>query len=390
MKKRKRDAAERAAGGTSASAEAPSGGSASEVAAADGALADAAGSPEGEPAAPELAADAVPLDTADVDENSSGTVSGEMATNDFAFPDGELGEDSELDVEPVDVPEGETGGVTDADPGDEGMLPKEASRIQSILESLLFAADRPLGLGDLKRLLGERDAKPITEALDELRQRRADSGIQLVSVAGGWQLRTHPANGAWVAKLVAGRPQRLSRAMMETLAIVAYRQPITRPEIDEIRGVDCGPVLRTLLDRGLIRVIGKKEEVGRPMLYGTTPEFLKTFSLKDLTELPTLREFHELGAAERAEVDATLPASAAGQGAAAPSGDGDPIRPSTVELPQADPAEEDALFEELDRATEAATRATAAPQDANANADPNTEADSAAGTESVQASTEVP
>ena len=390
MKKRKRDAAEKAAGGTSASAEAPSGGSASEVAAADGALADAAGSPEGEPAAPELAADAVPLDTADVDENSSGTVSGEMATNDFAFPDGELGEDSELDVEPVDVPEGETGGVTDADPGDEGMLPKEASRIQSILESLLFAADRPLGLGDLKRLLGERDAKPITEALDELRQRRADSGIQLVSVAGGWQLRTHPANGSWVAKLVAGRPQRLSRAMMETLAIVAYRQPITRPEIDEIRGVDCGPVLRTLLDRGLIRVIGKKEEVGRPMLYGTTPEFLKTFSLKDLTELPTLREFHELGAAERAEVDATLPASAAGQGAAAPSGDGDPIRPSTVELPQADPAEEDALFEELDRATEAATRATAAPQDANANADPNTEADSAAGTESVQASTEVP
>jgi segregation and condensation protein B len=397
MKKRKRDAAEKAAGGTSASAEAPSGGSASEVAAADGAVADgavadAAVSPEREPGAPELTADAVPLDTADADENSSGTVSGEMATNDFAFPDGELGEDSELDVEPVDVPEGEAGGVTDADPGDEGMLPKEASRIQSILESLLFAADRPLGLGDLKRLLGERDAKPITEALDELRQHRADSGIQLVSVAGGWQLRTHPANGSWVAKLVAGRPQRLSRAMMETLAIVAYRQPITRPEIDEIRGVDCGPVLRTLLDRGLIRVIGKKEEVGRPMLYGTTPEFLKTFSLKDLTELPTLREFHELGAAERAEVDATLPASTAGQGAAAPSGDGDPIRPSTVELPQADPAEDDALFEELDRATEAATRATAAPQDANANAnaDPNAEVDSAASAESPQASTEVP
>ena len=96
--------------------------------------------------------------------------------------------------------------------------------------------------------------------------------------------------------------------MLETLAIVAYRQPITRPEIDEIRGVDCGPVLKTLLDRNLIRMIGKKEEVGRPLLYGTTPEFLRTFSLGDLSELPTLREFHELGEAEMAKVDAAAPA----------------------------------------------------------------------------------
>jgi len=215
---------------------------------------------------------------------------------------------------------------------------------------------------DLKRLLNERDGKRITTALEALRERRADTGIQLVSVAGGWQLRTHPANGAWVAKLVAGRPQRLSRAMMETLAIVAYRQPITRPEIDEIRGVDCGPVLRTLLDRSLVRVIGKKEEVGRPMLYGTTPEFLKTFSLRDLTELPTLRDFHELGAAERAEVDAVT--SARGQAGAA--GDLDApldigaLRPSTVELPNVDPDEEEALLEELEQATQVAGRATAA------------------------------
>ena len=95
--------------------------------------------------------------------------------------------------------------------------------------------------------------------------------------------------------------------MLETLSIVAYRQPITRPEIDDIRGVDCGPVLKTLLDRGLVRMIGKKEEVGRPILYGTTPEFLRIFSLSDLSELPTLREFHELGAAEMAKVDAEAP-----------------------------------------------------------------------------------
>jgi segregation and condensation protein B len=314
--------------------------------------------------------EAVPMDLTADDQNPSGTVTGEMATNDF----------DSLETEPLplsgeDALPASEGGVTDADPEDDVSLPTDASRIESILESLLFAADRPLALGDLKRLLSEKDPKPISVALEALKQRRADSGIQLVSVAGGWQLRTHPANGTWVAKLVAGRPQRLSRAMMETLAIVAYRQPITRPEIDEIRGVDCGPVLRTLLDRGLIRVIGKKEEVGRPMLYGTTPEFLKTFSLRDLTELPTLREFHELGVAEKAEVDATLPSAAAG--AAAAEGGGEraaPIRPSTVELGQVDPAEEDALFDELDRATAAAGRATAAPIDPAADAEAEAEA----------------
>ena len=249
---------------------------------------------------------------------------------------------------------------------DEGeALPDDDSRFESILESLLFASDRPLTVADLKRLLGERDSKRISSALESLRERRADSGVQLISVAGGWQLRTHPGNGAWVAKLVSGRPQRLSRAMMETLAIVAYRQPITRPEIDEIRGVDCGPVLRTLLDRTLIRVIGKREEVGRPLLYGTTPEFLKTFSLRDLTELPTLREFHELGAEEQARVDASAPAA---EGAASSLTDAPPLRPSTVELSEVDTAEEDALLEELEQATQLAGRATKAPIDPEAEA----------------------
>ena len=249
---------------------------------------------------------------------------------------------------------------------DDAILPNDASRFESILESLLFATDRPLSLADLKRLLGERDGKRVTSALESLRARRADCGVQLITVAGGWQLRTHPANGLWVAKLVSGRPQRLSRAMMETLAIVAYRQPITRPEIDEIRGVDCGPVLRTLLDRTLIRVIGKKEEVGRPILYGTTPEFLKTFSLRDLTELPTLREFHELGADEQARVDAASPPPEGAPSAAA--GDAAPLRPSTVDLPDVDSAEEDALLEELEQATQLAGRAT------KAHVDPESEA----------------
>jgi segregation and condensation protein B len=154
--------------------------------------------------------------------------------------------------------------------------------------------------------------------------------------------------------------------MLETLAIVAYRQPITRPEIDDIRGVDCGPVLKTLLDRGLIRMIGKKEEVGRPILYGTTPEFLRTFSLKDLGELPTLREFHELGEAEMAKVDAQAPSvdGAPGDpvsGAAAPPA----TLPGPSDLPTHDPDEEDELMSELDRATAAAADAAKATKPAD-------------------------
>jgi segregation and condensation protein B len=251
---------------------------------------------------------------------------------------------------------------------DAAPLPADESRISSILESLLFAADRPLAVADFKRLLGDPNGARIAQILERLRLSRAETGIQLVSVAGAWQLRTHPQNGNWVAKLVAGRPQRLSRAMMETLAIVAYRQPVTRPEVDEIRGVDCGPVLRTLLERGLVRAIGKKEEVGRPILYGTTPDFLKTFSMRDLTELPTLREFHELGAEERAKVDrsdkAASPAGATGTAGGARSGDapdGSSLPTVTVsELPTYDPAEEDSLIDELESATQLATLATEA------------------------------
>jgi segregation and condensation protein B len=243
-------------------------------------------------------------------------------------------------------------------------------RLESILESLLYAADRPLGVSDLKRLVNERDAKKVAAALEALRARHADTGIQLASLAGGWQFRTHPDNAQWVAKLVAGRPQRLSRAMLETLAIVAYRQPITRPEIDEIRGVDCGPVLKTLLDRNFVRVLGKKEDVGRPMLYGTTPEFLRTFSLRDLTELPTLREFHELSEQQMASVDAQapLPESAARAATDASAADapaptaGEPARspfaPTPLDLPPVDQDEEDDLLGALDEATRAATRAT--------------------------------
>ncbi|HEX4404560.1 MAG TPA: SMC-Scp complex subunit ScpB [Polyangia bacterium] len=255
--------------------------------------------------------------------------------------------------------------VADSDEGFPEAIVATAARLESIIESLLYAADRPLSVSDVKRLVNERDGKKVTAALEALRERHADTGIQLASLAGGWQFRTHPDNGPWVAKLVAGRPQRLSRAMLEALAIVAYRQPITRPEIDEIRGVDCGPVLKTLLDRGFVRIVGKKEDVGRPMLYGTTPDFLKVFSLKDLSELPTLREFHELSEQQMASVDAQAPLAEAAPTAPAPS----PFAPTPVELTPVNQEEEDDLLEELEGATLAATRASGPPPGSEAGAE---------------------
>jgi segregation and condensation protein B len=314
-------------------------------------------------------------------------------------PESEVAPESAAAPESVAAPELEVAPESESEPEvaaepPEVPLPDDEARIESILESLLFAADRPLAVADFKRLLDDPNGTRLGSLLERLRERRAATGIQLVQVAGAWQLRTHPANGAWVAKLVAGRPQRLSRAMMETLAIVAYRQPITRPEVDEIRGVDCGPVLRTLLERGLVRAIGKKEEVGRPILYGTTPDFLKTFSMRDLTELPTLREFHELGAEERAKVDTKLgagqnpgPGAAVGPGGADPSSSALPVL-TVSELPNYDPAEEDSLIDELENATRVATHAVRVHTDpeTNTETEPNTESGAESGAGSGTAS----
>jgi segregation and condensation protein B len=291
------------------------------------------------------------------------TVETQLETAEAALGEAAEGE-SEAAVEAAGDAEGEPEPVVES-----------AGRLESILESLLYAADRALSTTELKRLVNERDTKKVTAALEALRERHAETGIQLASLAGGWQFRTHPENAPWVSKLVAGRPQRLSRAMLEALAIIAYRQPITRPEIDEIRGVDCGPVLKTLLDRGFVKILGKKEDVGRPMLYGTTPEFLKTFSLKDLNELPTLQEFHELTAQQQAAVDAQAPL-AEGAAAAAPAGEAaappppSVFSPSPMDLTPVDQEEEDDLLEALESATMAASRAAGPPPGTGAEASP--------------------
>jgi segregation and condensation protein B len=281
---------------------------------------------------------------------------------------------TEPGIDPTLPTQHENGGtVTDLHAESDAPADIDVGRLEGIVESLLFASDRPLTVAELKRLLGERDGKKVTAAVEALAARRQGSGVTVTSAAGGWQLRTNPEHAPWVSKLLAARPIRLSRAMMETLAIVAYRQPVTRPEIDEIRGVDCGPVLKTLLDRALIRIIGKKEEVGRPLLYGTTPEFLRTFNLRDLSELPTLREFHELGAEERAEVDEKLGPTAEAE--APPLTAADALPP--------DPEENDKLLEELDLAAQAAVRASgnAAEPVAPVPAEPVAEPDTGSSTE---------
>lgn len=176
--------------------------------------------------------------------------------------------------------------------------------LKRTVESLLFAADRPLQASVIRQYLGSSiDRKELQECLDGLVEEYSSRGMVLHDVAGGYQFRTHPASSTWIQKLIAGRPVRLSRAQLDTLAIIAYRQPITRPEIDDIRGVDSGSTLKILLDRNLLRILGKKEEVGRPLLYGTSKDFLEFFNLSELRDLPTLREFHELNDDGMAQVD---------------------------------------------------------------------------------------
>jgi segregation and condensation protein B len=226
-----------------------------------------------------------------MDEDRAGAERGDVLAEDE--DERELGEDA--------VEAGVAGVEAEADQGASAL-----ARRKSILESLLFASEKPLTLKRMAELMHERQLVVVREILDALLADYQGRGIELCEVAGGWQFRTAPVNSQWVQQLVGGKPVRLSRAQLETLAIVAYRQPITRPEIDEIRGVDSGGTLKVLLDRELIRVLGKKEEPGRPLLYGTTKEFLTFFHLNDLRELPTLREYHELTEDSRRVVEARL------------------------------------------------------------------------------------
>ena len=180
--------------------------------------------------------------------------------------------------------------------------------IRNIIESLLFVADEPLTVAKLKSILETVEAKEITSALHTLADHyeARGGGFSLAEVAGGWQLRSRPEYNEWIKRLLQPSPQRLSKAALETLAIVAYNQPIIRADIEHIRGVDCGGILRQLLERKLIRVLGRKEIAGRPLIYATTKLFLEMFDLKDLKDLPTPKEMEDMGVSEEARANQVL------------------------------------------------------------------------------------
>jgi segregation and condensation protein B len=249
------------------------------------------------------------------------------------------------------------------------------ARVRTVVETLLFLAERPLSIEELRQATGVEAAR-LAKSLDQLsgHHREGISGIVLHEVAGGWQLRTSPDNAEFARRFLRVKPQRLTRAALETLAIIAYRQPVTRPEIEDIRGVDCGAVVKALLERRLIKILGKKEEPGRPILYGTTKEFLEFFALKDLASLPTLREFHELSEEHRDIVE-KQPEPAAPEPIA---GMADELRDERLrsEL-EAKRAEDDAALAELERAIDQADEksraAEAALEEKKDDAEPGTQ-----------------
>ena len=201
--------------------------------------------------------------------------------------------------------------------------------LKNIIESLLFVADEPLAIDKLRAILETVDTKEIRAALQALSDEYAarGGGFYLQQVAGGWQIRSRPEYNEWIKRLLQPSPQRLSRAALETLAVIAYKQPIIRVDIEHIRGVDCGGVLRQLMERKLIRVLGRREIAGRPLIYATTKLFLEMFDLKDLNDLPTPKEIAELG---NVLVDSDQATAAVASDALPP-----PISPGSPEAPEA-------------------------------------------------------
>jgi len=171
--------------------------------------------------------------------------------------------------------------------------------IKYIIESLLFVADEPLTVDRLKKILDQAESDKIRKAMAELtvEYEARGGGFYLDEVAGGYQIRTRPQYTDWIKKLIQPKPLRLSKPALETLVIIAYKQPIIRSDIEHLRGVDCGGVIRMLLERKLVRVLGRKEIAGRPLIYATTKRFLEIFDLKNLRDLPTPKEIEELAAA---------------------------------------------------------------------------------------------
>jgi segregation and condensation protein B len=175
----------------------------------------------------------------------------------------------------------------------------EDSGKKPLVEAVLFLSGEPVMLADLKAVTGLSEAE-ITDILDELSEEYAErgGGVLIGKIAGGWQMHTNPECGELLRMFKgAARSQKLSLPALETLAIIAYRQPIIKAEVEDLRGVNSDGVIKTLVERRLIKIVGRKEAPGKPLLYGTTREFLEYFGLKDLSELPTLKDLEREEAA---------------------------------------------------------------------------------------------
>ena len=175
--------------------------------------------------------------------------------------------------------------------------------LKGILEALLFVTAEPIPVTRFLALLGAVTKQDVDQALASLAHdyEQEGRGLQLAEVAGGYRIVTKAEFAPWLKRLEKVKsPSKLSRSALESLAIIAYKQPIVRAEVEQIRGVETSGVIRTLLERKLVRIVGRKEEPGRPIMYGTTKFFLEHFGLRDLSQLPPLREFKELGESEQA------------------------------------------------------------------------------------------
>jgi segregation and condensation protein B len=223
----------------------------------------------------------------------------------------------------------------------------EDQQLKTAIEALLFIGGGPLDLDRLKGIFEEATKEQIEAQLQALKAEYdgRDSGVMVAEVANGYQFATRPEQAVWVRKFKTVKvTTRLSRPALETLAIIAYKQPVTRPEIEAIRGVNIGGIVRNLMERRLVKIVGKKDVPGKPLLYGTSVEFLQYFGLKDLSSLPTLREFQELDAGEDAMVEALPERDSGGEplgdeaaealDAAVPAESGTPEEPVTSEASQ--------------------------------------------------------
>ena len=180
----------------------------------------------------------------------------------------------------------------------------EHARNRGIIEALLIASDLPVGAAKISAVLERVETREIRTYVDDLNAEYGSTGrsFKITEVAGGYQMMVHPEYAAWVRRLLREKsPARLSPAALETLAIIAFKQPIIKAEIEHIRGVSADGVLRHLMEKGLVRISGRSDSPGRPLLYGTTRDFLQHFGMKTLSDLPKIRELEELLREEEAK-----------------------------------------------------------------------------------------